>query len=173
MREAALSRGDLTDGQWRILDPLLPDRGERGPPIEDKRRTVNGILWVLRTGAPQALECRDEPRIVFANRATPAPSAANAPLRQRFCVDIILAAIDRRTGEPGDLRYNRETAPTSSPHLPRRKPSPPPLVELRADRFPSLPNCVLVDHTTDLRLFTQHRNPRHPSYSDAQRRIAI
>jgi len=110
---------------------------------------------------------------VFANRATPAPSAANAPLRQRFCVDIILAAIDRRTGEPGDLRYNRETAPTSSPHLPRRKQSPPPLVELRADRFPSLPNRVLVDHTTDLRPFTQHRNPRHPSHSDAQRRIAI
>jgi len=47
-----LSRGDLTDEQWRILDPLLPDRGERGPRIPDKRRTVNGIVWVLRTGAP-------------------------------------------------------------------------------------------------------------------------
>jgi hypothetical protein len=33
-----------------ILDPLLPDRGDRGPPISDKRRMVNGILWVLRTG---------------------------------------------------------------------------------------------------------------------------
>jgi transposase len=50
--EAALSRGDLTDQEWRILDLLLPDRGERGPPIPDKRRTVNGVLWVLRTGAP-------------------------------------------------------------------------------------------------------------------------
>ena len=47
-----MSRGDLTDSEWRILDPLLPDRGERGPAIPDKRRTVNGILWVLRTGAP-------------------------------------------------------------------------------------------------------------------------
>ena len=47
-----MSRGDLTDSEWRILDPLLPNRGERGPPISDKRRTVNGILWVLRTGAP-------------------------------------------------------------------------------------------------------------------------
>ena len=47
-----MSRGDLTDAQWQILDPLLPNRGERGPEIEDKRRTVNGILWVLRTGAP-------------------------------------------------------------------------------------------------------------------------
>jgi len=51
LREAALSRGDLTDAQWRILDRLLPDRGERGPEIEDKRRIVNGILWVLRAGA--------------------------------------------------------------------------------------------------------------------------
>ena len=39
-----MSRGDLTDAEWRIF--------ERGPPISDKRRTVNGILWVLRTGAP-------------------------------------------------------------------------------------------------------------------------
>src|SRR6266566_246203 len=49
---AAVSRGDLTDTEWRILNPLLPDRGERGPAIADKRRTMNGILWVLRTGAP-------------------------------------------------------------------------------------------------------------------------
>jgi transposase len=48
--EAALSRGDLTDAEWQILNPLLPDRGERG--TADKRQTVNGILWVLRTGAP-------------------------------------------------------------------------------------------------------------------------
>ena len=47
-----MNRGDLTEAQWRILDRLLPDRGERGAPIADKRRTVNGILWVLRTGAP-------------------------------------------------------------------------------------------------------------------------
>jgi transposase len=48
-----LSPSDLTDAEWCILDPLLPDRGEPGPPISDKPRTVNGILWVLRTGAPR------------------------------------------------------------------------------------------------------------------------
>ena len=47
-----MSWGDLTDGEWRIFDPLLPDRGERGPSVSNKRRTVNGVLWVLRTGAP-------------------------------------------------------------------------------------------------------------------------
>jgi transposase len=40
------------DAEWRILNPLLPDRGESGPPIADTRRTVNRILWVLRAGAP-------------------------------------------------------------------------------------------------------------------------
>ena len=47
-----MSRGDLTDAEWRILNPLLPDRGERGPAVPDKRRMADGILWVLRTGAP-------------------------------------------------------------------------------------------------------------------------
>ena len=47
-----MSWGDLTDSEWHILNSLLPDRGDRGPPISDKRRVVNGILWVLRTGAP-------------------------------------------------------------------------------------------------------------------------
>ena len=47
-----MSWGDLTDLEWHILNSLLPDRGDRGPPISDKRRMVNGILWVLRTGAP-------------------------------------------------------------------------------------------------------------------------
>jgi transposase len=51
-RRQHFSRGDLADTEWRLFDPLLPDRGERGPPIQGKRRTVNGILWVLRTGAP-------------------------------------------------------------------------------------------------------------------------
>lgn len=58
LKEAALSRGDLSDAEWCIFDLLLPDRGERGPPIQDKRRMVNGILWGLRTGAPW----RDMPR---------------------------------------------------------------------------------------------------------------
>ena len=47
-----MCRGVLTDAEWRIFDPLLLNRGERGPPISDKRRTVNGILWVLRTRSP-------------------------------------------------------------------------------------------------------------------------
>jgi len=53
--EAGLSRGDLNEAEWRVLKGLLPidppNRG-RGRRPEDNRTTINGILWLLRTGAP-------------------------------------------------------------------------------------------------------------------------
>jgi hypothetical protein len=55
-------------------------------------------------GLHQALERGDETRIILAERTTPATGAANLPLRQRLRVEILFAPIDRRTGEPGDLR---------------------------------------------------------------------
>ena len=52
-----MNRGDLTDAQWARLQPLLPPqrRGKGttgGRPRNDDRQTINGILWILRTGAP-------------------------------------------------------------------------------------------------------------------------
>lgn len=47
-----MNRGDVTDEEWFIINPLLPDQGERCPAVANKRRKVNGILWALRTGAP-------------------------------------------------------------------------------------------------------------------------
>jgi transposase len=47
---------DLTDEQWAVLEPLLPiprrRRDGRGRPWRDPRDVLNGILWILRTGAP-------------------------------------------------------------------------------------------------------------------------
>ena len=47
---------DLTDAQWAILAPLFPKprvrRDRRGRPWRDPRDVLNGILWILRTGAP-------------------------------------------------------------------------------------------------------------------------
>ena len=47
---------DLTDEQWEVLEPLIPEppRREdgRGRPWRDPRDVLNGVLWVLRTGAP-------------------------------------------------------------------------------------------------------------------------
>ena len=48
-------RYELSDQQWKHLEPLLPQprhHGGRGRPSKDHRRIVNGILWRLHTGAP-------------------------------------------------------------------------------------------------------------------------
>ena len=46
-------RGELTDAQWQRLQPLLPSQSPRvGRPNLDHRTVINGILWILRTGAP-------------------------------------------------------------------------------------------------------------------------
>lgn len=48
-----MSRGHLTDEQWEQLRPLLPPQRTRGGrPPKDHRQIVNGLLWLLRTGAP-------------------------------------------------------------------------------------------------------------------------
>ena len=46
-------RYELTDMQWRQIEPLLPGReGCPGAHAEDNRLFVNAIIWVARTGAP-------------------------------------------------------------------------------------------------------------------------
>ena len=44
-------RHELTDRQWERLEPLLP-KPRRGPQPQDRRRLVNAILWLDKTGAP-------------------------------------------------------------------------------------------------------------------------
>ena len=46
-------RYELTDLEWSILQPLLPNKA-RGVPRVDDRRVINGILWRFRTGSPWA-----------------------------------------------------------------------------------------------------------------------
>lgn len=46
-----MSRYDLTDFEWRVIEPLLPKK-PRGVPRFDDRRVLNGIFWALRSGAP-------------------------------------------------------------------------------------------------------------------------
>ena len=46
---------DLTDAQWAKLDSWFrPQRRTdgRGRPWQDTRAVLNGVLWILRTGAP-------------------------------------------------------------------------------------------------------------------------
>ncbi len=56
----SVGRGDLTDQQWRRIEPLLPAQKPRiGQPSKDHPAIINGILWVLRTGAPWRVLPRD------------------------------------------------------------------------------------------------------------------
>jgi transposase len=47
-----VGRGELTDQAWAVIEPLLPPNRRSGGQWADHRRTINGILWRLRTGAP-------------------------------------------------------------------------------------------------------------------------
>jgi len=47
----------LTEKQWRKIEPLLPARKptpKGGRPPCENREVLEGILWILRTGAPWA-----------------------------------------------------------------------------------------------------------------------
>ena len=46
-----MARFDLTDFEWSVIQPLLPNK-PRGVPRVDDRRVLKGIFWRLRTGAP-------------------------------------------------------------------------------------------------------------------------
>ncbi len=45
-----MSRFDMSDFEWRVIKPLLPNK-PRGVARVDDRRVLNGIFYRLRTGA--------------------------------------------------------------------------------------------------------------------------
>jgi transposase len=59
---AATHSRDLTDEQWDLIGRFLPElvrrEDRRGRPWRENREVLNGILWILRTGAPLGLTCR-------------------------------------------------------------------------------------------------------------------
>ena len=47
-------RWELSDAQWQLIEPILRPKRRvdgRGRPWQDTRAVLNGILWVLGTGA--------------------------------------------------------------------------------------------------------------------------
>lgn len=45
-----MGRYDLTENEWQAIQPHPPNK-PRGVPRVDDRRVLNGIFWVLRSGA--------------------------------------------------------------------------------------------------------------------------
>jgi transposase len=50
-REAAVMRYELSNKEWSIIRMMFPTK-PRGVRRVDDRRVLNGIFWVLRSGAP-------------------------------------------------------------------------------------------------------------------------
>ncbi len=53
-------RYELTDHEWTAIRPMPPNKPRGVPRVKD-RRVLNGIFWVLRSGAPW----RDLPTVLI------------------------------------------------------------------------------------------------------------
>ena len=42
----------LTDDAWDLIKDIFPEPAPTGRPPRDRRRVVDGIPWILRTGSP-------------------------------------------------------------------------------------------------------------------------
>lgn len=63
-----MARYDLSETEWRLIEPLLPSK-PRGVARVDDRRVLNGIFYVLRTGSPwRDLPARYGPHTTVYNR---------------------------------------------------------------------------------------------------------
>ena len=51
-----MARSDLSNGKWAVIAPVLHKKG-RGPERCNDHKVLNGIFYILQTGAP----CRDLP----------------------------------------------------------------------------------------------------------------
>ena len=48
----SLKFNGMSDELWEFIQPLLPPRAKEGKPRADDRRTIDAILFVLKTGIP-------------------------------------------------------------------------------------------------------------------------
>lgn len=47
-----MTRKRLTDEQWDLIADIFPPPAATGRPPVNRRDVVDGILWIMRTGAP-------------------------------------------------------------------------------------------------------------------------
>ena len=47
-----MTRDRLTDEQWELIADILPQPAWTGRPPKNRRKVVDAILWILRTGSP-------------------------------------------------------------------------------------------------------------------------
>jgi transposase len=52
MEGMKMARLLLTDDEWVLIENIFPKPAATGRPPVDRRKVLNGILWILRTGSP-------------------------------------------------------------------------------------------------------------------------
>lgn len=53
MVSLSMRRYELEDHQWEMISDLLPsNESKRGAPWQDQRKVLNGMFWILCSGAP-------------------------------------------------------------------------------------------------------------------------
>src|SRR3972149_39881 len=65
-------RWEVSDAQWALLEPILRSKRRpdgKGRPPKDPRVGLNGVLWILGTGAPwRGVPDKDSPHPTFHRR---------------------------------------------------------------------------------------------------------
>ena len=59
MRKCCLYPTDLTDAQWKLLQPMMPKAKKRGRPPTDRRHILNALLYFVRAGCAWRLLPRE------------------------------------------------------------------------------------------------------------------
>jgi transposase len=125
-------RYELSDFEWMVIEPLLPNK-PRGVPRVDDRRVLNGIYWRLRTGSPWA----DIPE-----RYGPATTCYNRFVRWRKLGvwDRLFEAVsgayegDVQMVDSSSIRVHQHAA-NGKRGLRKTRPAPPPGTTLEADAW--------------------------------------
>ena len=88
-------RYELSDSEWATIKPLLPNKS-RGVRRVNDRRVLNGIFWVLRSGAPW----RDLPRKLDFGRGPTFRAVKSAAVAVRAMSVVQIVTRRRAVGSP-------------------------------------------------------------------------
>jgi putative transposase len=95
---------DLTDGQWLLIEPLIPPAKPGGRPRQvDMREVVNGILYLNRTGCAWRLLPHDLP-----------PWGTVHWFYRRFRLDGVWREIHPRLREAVRVAAGKEATPSAA-----------------------------------------------------------
>jgi hypothetical protein len=127
--EPRIMRYELTDFEWAAIRSFLPNK-PHGIPRVDDRRVLNGIFWVLRSGAPwrelpascgPRTNCYD--RFVRRRQAGVSCGASSTPRLLGSSVDasgILDRPPSRAMTTVGCLKTESEATPTRKTPLTRQ-----------------------------------------------------